>query len=109
MICPLLRSTQWLNPSKSASTANSPRLFRSTQTVDFPTPELPVTQTNGIDESSHGGPWPSRIWTEHLSGTGKGWSAEVEDIGAAPRRAAREPNSELASGHGVVPTSPSKR
>ena len=54
MICPLVRSTQWLNPSRSASKASSPRLFRSAQTVDFPTPELPVTHTNAIDESSHG-------------------------------------------------------
>jgi hypothetical protein len=56
MTSPLVRSTQWLNPSKSASTANSPRLFRSAQTVDFPTPELPVTHANGIDRSSHGDP-----------------------------------------------------
>ena len=37
----------------ATSSAATARLFSRTQTVDFPTPELPVTHTNGIDKSSH--------------------------------------------------------
>ena len=110
MICPLVRSTQWLNPSKSASTASSPRLFRSAQTADFPTPELPVTQTNGIDNPRTGS-WPSRILTEHLSATGKGWSAEAEDmrlphvvlLGTLPMSSTRQRGRSLESQGEEVP------
>jgi ribosomal protein S18 acetylase RimI-like enzyme len=40
-------------PITAPAAASSPGLFRSAQTVDLPTPELPVTHTNGADEASH--------------------------------------------------------
>jgi len=36
-----------LKPSKSASNAGNPRSFNALQTVDFPAPEIPVTQMSG--------------------------------------------------------------
>ena len=72
MICPLVRSTQWLKPPKSASTASSPQLLRSAQTLDFPTPELPATDTNAIDKSSHGDPRHLGSCWSLLSGSSSG-------------------------------------
>jgi hypothetical protein len=37
-----------LKPSKSASNAGNPRSFHALQTVDFPGPEIPLTQMSGI-------------------------------------------------------------